>query len=168
MPHHNVTLQPQCQTTNPRDTQVNDLSHLVRGEHCLPNNQGMTWVWAAGHLLRSISFEIPRLTAYVAYTANRAKYYEQGQIWWLEGPLPSSVKRLRQGNACVGVRREVEAIPTYMSHQWYTTLVLEPWRPIFVLATVQWSLNGIRSSGIPFPNVDNFLKGLSLHSEVSE
>ena len=30
---------------------------------------------------------------------------------------------------------------------------------ILILATVQWSLNGIRSSGIPFPNVDNFLKG---------
>ena len=118
MPHHNVTPQPQWQTTNPRDTQLNDLSHLVRGEHCLPNNQGMTWVWGAGHLLRSISFEMPRLTANGLYTANGAKYYEERGKFDDLRAVPSSVKRLWRGNACnVGVSREVGAILTYMSHQ---------------------------------------------------
>ena len=94
MPHHNVTPQPQWQTTNPRDTQLNDLSHLVRGEHCLPNNQGMAWVWGAGHLIRSISFEMPRLTANGLYTANGAKYYEERGKFDDLRAVPSSVKPL--------------------------------------------------------------------------
>ena len=125
MPHHNVTPQPQWQTTNPRDTQLNDLSHLVRGEHCLPNNQGMTWVWGAGHLLRSISFEMPRLTANGLYTANGAKFTRRGANLMTWGPC-HLLWNLWRGNACVGVSREVRAILTYMSHQWYTTLEWNP------------------------------------------
>ena len=59
MPHHNVTLGPQWQTTSPRPTQVDDLSHLVRGEHCLPNSRAMTEVWGLlvqmGRTLRASS-----------------------------------------------------------------------------------------------------------------
>ena len=59
MPHHNVTPGPQWQTTSPRPTQVDDLSHLVRGEHCLPNSRGMTEVWGLlvqmGRTLRASS-----------------------------------------------------------------------------------------------------------------
>ena len=181
MPHHNVTLQPQWQTTNPRDTQVNDLSHLVRGEHCLPNNQGMTWVIYWGQF--RLKHQGWRLMGYILQMGpnitSRAKFDDLRAV-------PSSVKRVWQGNACVGVRREVEAILTYISHQWYTTLVLEPENTRMCRATVEEvkvkDVNVIRSSSTPSHNVDNFLKGLtlqwrvspmeslhwSLHSEVSE
>ena len=121
MPHHNVTLQPQWQTTNPRDTQVNDLSHLVRGEHCLPNNQGMTWVIYWGQFrLRHQGW---RLMGYILQMGPNITRRGANLMTW--GPC-HLLWNLWRGNACVGVSREVGAILTYMSHQWYTTLEWNP------------------------------------------
>ena len=54
---------------------------------------------------------MPRLTAKSLYTTNGAKYYEGWGKFDDLRAVPSSVKRVWQGNACVGVRREVGGNP---------------------------------------------------------
>ena len=88
MPHHNVTFQPQWQTTNPRDAQLNDLSHLVLGVNIVYQ----TTRWWAGYLL-NFTPGIPRPT-------NVAKHYEQGQTWLL--PWNFSTTAMRWGRAWGG------------------------------------------------------------------